>query len=369
MTNTTKTSRSFTWSVLQGLTHTRPPDHCPHCNSPRFIRYGRKGATQRYRCRHCLRTFTATTATPLARMRRRRAFLQFIADFNQAIPVRMDARRYSVAPSTVWRWRHRLLQRLIAESERQPRRIEGPVGIVLRTFLPERSTWSSRPNYMWEPHAPHSSDYHTRIAATERPPTTIIFAAKPFQLDRNVRVGDQVAIFCSTVRETITYHRLGHIMAPYLSNATRIYPHWRLIGIASPKNTNTSAERGPNAETSAGSNASADTGDTGKSFSAFFPAFSLAESYSSRVINDASLSSYPRLNMSVQPEPVQWFQVDEDDAVERGKARKAAMMAQSSFIWWMKGFRGVKLHYLGRYGEWFNRLIHQEIQEAIAQIS
>ncbi|WP_435520679.1 transposase, partial [Alteromonas mediterranea] len=42
---------------------------CPHCHSSLINRHGKVNQMQRYRCKNCGKTFVATTATPLARLR------------------------------------------------------------------------------------------------------------------------------------------------------------------------------------------------------------------------------------------------------------------------------------------------------------
>jgi len=50
---------------------------CPHCASGVINRHGKKGGMQRYRCKNCLKTFTATTNTPFARLRHKEKWLDY----------------------------------------------------------------------------------------------------------------------------------------------------------------------------------------------------------------------------------------------------------------------------------------------------
>ena len=50
--------------VIETGMPTRPD--CPHCASRQIVKHGRCGGLQRFRCRHCNRTFNALTGTPLA---------------------------------------------------------------------------------------------------------------------------------------------------------------------------------------------------------------------------------------------------------------------------------------------------------------
>ena len=42
---------------------------CPHCHSSLINRHGKAVSMQRYRCKNCLKTFTATTHTALAKLK------------------------------------------------------------------------------------------------------------------------------------------------------------------------------------------------------------------------------------------------------------------------------------------------------------
>ncbi|GGY55662.1 IS1595 family transposase [Pseudoduganella albidiflava] len=85
----------------------RPP--CPHCGCQRAHRCGQASGLQRYRCVACRRSFNALTGTPLARLRLRDKWLQYLLCLIESTPVRSAARRVAVAKSTSFRWRHRFI--------------------------------------------------------------------------------------------------------------------------------------------------------------------------------------------------------------------------------------------------------------------
>jgi transposase-like protein len=85
---------------------------CPRCGSASVVKWGRYGAAnhQRYRCvAGCRRTFNDLTQSPLARTRRYAGWGPNVSCLLAGRSIRYTARRIGVAPSTAFRWRHRLL--------------------------------------------------------------------------------------------------------------------------------------------------------------------------------------------------------------------------------------------------------------------
>lgn len=86
------------------------PLGCPHCHGERVVRNGHASGLQRYKCRACLKTFNALTATPLARLRHKDKWERQAEVLRQGLSVHQAAEALVVAPSTAFRWRHRFLQ-------------------------------------------------------------------------------------------------------------------------------------------------------------------------------------------------------------------------------------------------------------------
>lgn len=88
---------------------------CPHCGGTALQRWGATGTgMRRWRCRTCRRTFSSTTGTALARLRRPELFQQVLEDVLSHAPrsCRALAGRLGVNRMTVWRWRMRILAAL-----------------------------------------------------------------------------------------------------------------------------------------------------------------------------------------------------------------------------------------------------------------
>jgi len=97
---------------------------CPHCQCERWHRHGRANDLQRYRCRACRRTFNDLTGTPLARLRHKGKWLDYLDTVLDSRTVRSAAKRLGVHHNTTFRWRHRFLDRV---KDDRPERL---VGIV-----------------------------------------------------------------------------------------------------------------------------------------------------------------------------------------------------------------------------------------------
>ena len=82
---------------------------CPACGSTRHHRHGRARGLQRYRCLACRKTFTGLTGTPLARLRYKDKWLDYLDSVLDSATVRGAARTAGVHRNTSFRWRHRFL--------------------------------------------------------------------------------------------------------------------------------------------------------------------------------------------------------------------------------------------------------------------
>ena len=97
---------------------------CPHCQCERLHRHGYANDLQRYRCRTCRRTFNDLTGTPLARLRLRGKWLDYLEALRASTPVRAAAESVKVHRNTAFRWRHRFLDQV---KEDRPAALHGIV--------------------------------------------------------------------------------------------------------------------------------------------------------------------------------------------------------------------------------------------------
>ena len=82
---------------------------CPHCSSSLLVKNGSANGLQRFKCRHCARTFNALTGTPLARLHLRDKWMGQAQALGEGLSLNQVAQRLGVAQSTAFRWRHRFL--------------------------------------------------------------------------------------------------------------------------------------------------------------------------------------------------------------------------------------------------------------------
>jgi transposase-like protein len=82
---------------------------CPHCASKRVIRHGHGNGLQRYRCRECIKTFSALTGTPLNRLHKRGKWIDHAEALQDGQTLREVAQTLNIHLSTAHRWRHRFL--------------------------------------------------------------------------------------------------------------------------------------------------------------------------------------------------------------------------------------------------------------------
>lgn len=110
-------------SVCETIDGARPaPLCCPDCGNCRHYRHGLNRGLQRYRCRACGRTFTALSGTPLARLRHRARWLDYVKEMLDSRSVRATAKLVGIHRNTSFRWRHRFLDGVRRD---QPERLTG----------------------------------------------------------------------------------------------------------------------------------------------------------------------------------------------------------------------------------------------------
>ncbi len=95
--------------VCAAIEEARSPSSCPACKGRRLHRHGHDRGVQRYRCCACGKTFSALTGTPLARLRHRGKWLDYLDGMLEGQSVRKTADRLGVHRNTSFRWRHRFL--------------------------------------------------------------------------------------------------------------------------------------------------------------------------------------------------------------------------------------------------------------------
>ena len=95
---------------------------CPRCGAGKPYRHGHVHGLQRYRCVSCSKTFNALTGTPLAHLRHKGKWLDYLDCVLSSTTVRRAAAAVQVHKDTSFRWRHRFLS--LPKHDR-PQRLHG----------------------------------------------------------------------------------------------------------------------------------------------------------------------------------------------------------------------------------------------------
>lgn len=95
---------------------------CPHCSYSESYRHGIVDGLQRYRCKACRKTYNALTGTPLAHLRHKSKWLQYLGAMSTSLTVRQAAMEVNIHKNTSFRWRHRFLTWI---KQDKPRELHG----------------------------------------------------------------------------------------------------------------------------------------------------------------------------------------------------------------------------------------------------
>lgn len=82
---------------------------CPRCQSTRKFKHGIEFGAQRFRCKDCNKTYTATTGTPFHRLRDKSKLLENAACMADGLSIRKTAARMDISVKKAFRWRHKFL--------------------------------------------------------------------------------------------------------------------------------------------------------------------------------------------------------------------------------------------------------------------
>ena len=107
---------------------------CPYCHSTELSRWGStKQGQQRYRCKHCLKTFSSLTGTVFYRMKKIDKWIEHAKCMWLSHSLRYIANHLNINLKTAFAWRHRFLKN---PCDHKPTKL---VGIIEadETFIPE----------------------------------------------------------------------------------------------------------------------------------------------------------------------------------------------------------------------------------------
>ena len=145
--------------------------------------------------------------------------------FSAAVPVRQDAKLLGVSPSTVWRWRHRILSRLVEQHKARPKLLEGDVWIFVRTLSEPRSRWSHLFDFMWRM---RRGALESPRPGQVTPGLTVICAARfdwPFSVT-HPEPGRSVARLCLVYEGLQDERQAGQALLAHMTAGTRVHAPW-----------------------------------------------------------------------------------------------------------------------------------------------
>lgn len=83
---------------------------CPHCESRLFVKNGKLGPIQKYKCKTCCRVFTAKTGTSLHGLHKPEKFELYKSLMLESYyPIKQIAEKVGTSVQTAFDWRHKIL--------------------------------------------------------------------------------------------------------------------------------------------------------------------------------------------------------------------------------------------------------------------
>jgi len=91
---------------------------CPHCESRLFVRNGKRGSDQKYKCKACCKVFTAKTGTSLHRLQKPEKFELYKSLMLESYyPLKQIAKKVGISIWTAFDWRYKILSGTIKDDK------------------------------------------------------------------------------------------------------------------------------------------------------------------------------------------------------------------------------------------------------------
>jgi len=83
---------------------------CPQCESKLWVRNGKRGGLQKYKCKSCCTVFTSRTGTPFHKIQKPDKFEAYkVLMLEGYIPLKTMAAKVGISIQTAFDWRHKIL--------------------------------------------------------------------------------------------------------------------------------------------------------------------------------------------------------------------------------------------------------------------
>lgn len=98
----------------------KTPQECPHCKSKSIIKHSFYKEIQRYKCKECRHTFSATTGSVLAHLKKKDGFLEYVnlVSSDGLLTLAKVCEKLNISQQTSLDWRHKYLQSLGKKKEK-----------------------------------------------------------------------------------------------------------------------------------------------------------------------------------------------------------------------------------------------------------
>jgi transposase-like protein len=101
------------------LVEDAPVISCPHCESKLFVKNGKRGDLQKFKCKSCCKIFTPRTGTPMHKIQKLDKFEAYKAlMLDSYLPLKKIAAKVGVSIQTAFDWRHKILSGLNQETSK-----------------------------------------------------------------------------------------------------------------------------------------------------------------------------------------------------------------------------------------------------------
>ena len=91
---------------------------CPHCESKLFVKNGKRGEVQKYKCKACCRVFTSRTGTSLHRLQKADKFELYKSLMLESYyPIKQIAKKVGISIQTAFDWRHKILSGTVKDDK------------------------------------------------------------------------------------------------------------------------------------------------------------------------------------------------------------------------------------------------------------
>ncbi len=82
---------------------------CPHCQHPKYVKFGSKSDSQRYKCKSCKRSFTEYTGTWMAGIHHKNKLDEYLQLMVEEKSLDKIKARLLINKKTAFDWRHKIL--------------------------------------------------------------------------------------------------------------------------------------------------------------------------------------------------------------------------------------------------------------------